>query len=79
MLKEISITSVERAFILTQYAYKLRNFIFNISLNDPVFEISAGPLTLTGKIWVSPASFPSLSYINFGKIVLRSGKFQILL
>ena len=29
-------------------------------------------------IWVGPASFPSLSYINFGKIVLQSGKFQIL-
>ena len=29
-------------------------------------------------IWVGPASFPSLSYINFGKIVLRSGKFQTL-
>ena len=43
-----------------------------------VFKISAGPRTLTGKIWVGPASFPSLSYINFGKIVLRSGKFQIL-
>ena len=43
-----------------------------------VFEISAGPRTLTGKIWVGPASFPFLPYINFGKIVLRSGKFQIL-
>ena len=45
-----------------------------------VFKISAGPRTLTGKIWVGPASFPSLSYIpvNFGEIVLRSGKFQIL-
>ena len=42
-----------------------------------VFKISAGPRTLTGKIWVGPASSP-LSYINFGKIVLRSGKFQIL-
>ena len=44
----------------------------------PVFKISAGPRTLTGKIWVGPASFPFLSYINFRKIVLRSGKFQIL-
>ena len=43
-----------------------------------VFKISARPRTLTGKIWVGPASFPSLSYINFDKIVLRSGKFQIL-
>ena len=43
-----------------------------------VFKISAGPRTLTGKIWVGLASFPSLSYINIGKIVLRSGKFQIL-
>ena len=34
------------------------------------------PVTLTGKIWVSLASFPSLSYINFGKIVLRSGNFR---
>ena len=44
----------------------------------PVFKISAGPRTLTDKICVGPASFPSLSYINFAKIVLRSGKFQIL-
>ena len=43
-----------------------------------VFKISAGPWTLTGKIWVGPASFPSVSYMNFGKIVLRSAKFQIL-
>ena len=43
-----------------------------------VFKIHAGPPTLTGKNGVSPASFPSLPYINFGKIVLRSGKFQIL-
>ena len=45
---------------------------------DSVFKISAGPRTLTSKIWIGLASFPSLSYINFGKIVLRSGKFQIL-
>ena len=45
---------------------------------SPVFKISAEPLTLTGKIWVGPASFPSLSHTNFGKIVLRSSKFQIL-
>ena len=44
----------------------------------PVFKVSAGPWTLTGKIWVRPASFPSLPYMNFGKIVLWSGKFQIL-
>ena len=43
-----------------------------------VFKTSAGPRTLPSKIWVSPASFPSLSYINFGKIVLQSCKFQIL-
>ena len=43
-----------------------------------VFKISAGPRTLTGKICVGPASFSSLSYINFPKIVLWSGKFQIL-
>ena len=43
-----------------------------------VFKISAGPGTLKGKIWVGPAIFPSLSYINFDKIVLRPGKFQIL-
>ena len=43
-----------------------------------VFKISARPLTLTGKTWVALASFPALPYINFGKIVLRSGKFQIL-
>ena len=44
----------------------------------PVFKISARPQTLTGKIWVGPASFPSLLYINFGKIALWSGKFEIL-
>ena len=44
---------------------------------DTVFKISVGPRTLTSKIWVGPASFPSLSYMNFGKIVLRSGKFEI--
>ena len=43
-----------------------------------VFKICARPPTLTGKNGVSPASFPSLPYINFGKIVLRSGKLQIL-
>ena len=43
-----------------------------------VFKIGARPWTLAGKIWVSLASFPSLSYINFGKIVLQSSKFQIL-
>ena len=32
-----------------------------------VFKISAGPRTLTGKIWVGPASIPSLSYINIYK------------
>ena len=36
-----------------------------------VFKISAGPRTLTVKIWVGLASFPSLSYTNFGKIMLR--------
>ena len=46
-------------------------------LNDTVFKISAGLQTLTGKTWVGPASFPSLPYI-LGKIVLWSGKFQIL-
>ena len=43
-----------------------------------VIKISAGPQTLTGKIWVGLASFPSLSCINFGKIMLWSGNFQIL-
>ena len=51
---------------------------WNLNKNLSVFKISAGQQTLTGKIWVCPASYPSLSYINFGKIVLRSGKFQIL-
>ena len=54
------------------------NFLSKSLYIYTVFKISAGPRTLTGKIWVGPASFPSLSYINFGKIVLRSGKFQIL-
>ena len=44
-----------------------------------VFKISAGPRTLTSKTRVCPTGFPSLPYINFGKIVLRYGKFQILL
>ena len=43
-----------------------------------VFKISVGQWTLTGKIWVNLASFPSLSYVNFGKIVLQSSKFHIL-
>ena len=43
-----------------------------------VFKISARPRTLTCKIWVGPASFPSSSCINFGKIVLWSSKFQTL-
>ena len=55
--------------------YATSSFVYHFI---PVFKISAGPRTLTGKIWVGPASFPSLSYINFRKIVLRSGKFQIL-
>ena len=38
-------------------------------------EKSAGPQILTGKIWVGASSFPSLSYMNLHKIVLRSGKF----
>ena len=42
-------------------------------LECSVFKISAGLRTLTSKIWVGPASFPSLSYISFCKIVLRSG------
>ena len=37
------------------------------ALTLAVFKISAGPRTLTGKIWVGPASFPSLSYINIYK------------
>ena len=52
--------------------------LFALLKSFSVFKISAGPRTLTGKIWVGPASFPSLSYIHFCKIVLRSGKFQIL-
>ena len=47
-------------------------------LNTAVFKISARPWTLTSKIRVGLASFPSLSYINFGKIVLWSGKFETL-
>ena len=43
-----------------------------------IFKKSARLRTLTSKIWVCPASFPSLSYTNFGKIVLWSSKFQIL-
>ena len=43
-----------------------------------VFKISPRPQTLTGKIWVGPTSFLSLSYINFGTIVFWSGKFHTL-
>ena len=39
----------------------------HMQCTKPVFKISAGPWTLTGKIWVGPASFPSLSYINIYK------------
>ena len=49
-----------------------------IWIGIPAFKISAGPQTLTDKISLAPASFPSLSYINFGKIMLWSSKFQIL-
>ena len=52
---------------------QLRRFFWFCSLQK-----NARLRTLNDKIWVCPASFPSLSYINFGKIVLRSGKFQIL-
>ena len=54
------------------------SFLHNVMIQVAVFKISVGQLTLTGKIWICPTSFPSLSYINFGKIVLRSGEFQIL-
>ena len=51
--------------------------IWNLTTST-VFKITTGPRTLTGKIWVGPASSTSLSYINFGKIVFQSGKFKIL-
>ena len=35
--------------------------------NDNHISLQNKCLTLKGKIWVGPASFPSLSYINFGK------------
>ena len=35
-----------------------------------------GPQTLTGKIWVGPASSPSLSYINFGKLCFGPSSFR---
>ena len=62
-----------------------REFIFNSSIC--MYSISLeGTLTVktpiygapNPKIWVGPESFSSSSYINFGKIVLRSDKFQIL-
>ena len=43
-----------------------KNCLGSLSYFNPlksVFKISAAPQTLTGKIWVSPASFPSLTYI----------------
>ena len=43
-----------------------------------VFKRSAGLRTLNHKTGVSPAHFPSLPYINFGKILLQSSIFQIL-
>ena len=52
--------------------------IGKIIKSEAVFKISAGPQALDCKTGVSLASFPSLLYINFGKIVLRSSKFQIL-
>ena len=54
------------------------SFLHNVMTQVAVFKKSAGQRTLTGKIFVCPTSSPSLSYINFDKIVLRSGKFQIL-
>ena len=54
------------------------DILFTIGLGNAVFKISAGPQTLTGKNGFGPAGFPSLPYIKFGKIVLQSGKFQVL-
>ena len=55
------------------------NLIIMITGNlRTVFKISAGPRTLTAKTGIGPASFPSIPYINLGKIVLLSGKFHIL-
>ena len=65
----------------TKSTFDLDNItLFSIKFQSTVFKISDGPRTLTGKIWVGPASFPSLRYmyINFGKIMLRSGMFHIL-
>ena len=47
------------------WCHQVITSLFHIS--NAVFKISAGPRTLTGKIWVGPASFPSLSYINIYK------------
>ena len=68
------------SFLRQTLTYKLLSSYRYMVISDihTVFKISVWPQTLMGKIWVSPASFPFLSYINFGKIVLRSSKFQIL-
>ena len=73
--------SMWRKYIKCKYVFmfSLKNLARKgLTLQRTVFKISAGLQTLTSKIWVGPTSFPSLSYINFGKIVLQSGKFQIL-
>ena len=75
---EINSFGADPMSVLILYIYTTQ-FYSNLVITVPaVFEISAAPWTLTGKTWVGQASFPSLPYINFGKIVLRSSKFQIL-
>ena len=88
-MSSTNLTMHHEAILDTNYS-NIKYIFTNVAINNvkykflmhhldiTVFKISAGPRTLTSKIWVGPASFPSLSYITFGKIVLRSGKFQIL-
>ena len=63
---------------LPQYHVGTHHITTNSILQPQSFKISARPRNRDSKILVGLASFPSLSYINFGKIVHRSGKFQIL-
>ena len=70
-------------FIMAYWHQMLSKILVNIGsghdfLTSLQNKYQTGQQTLTGKIWVGLVSFPSLSYINFGKIVLQSSKFQIL-
>ena len=71
-------TDVTRGFNQNTLLWNVLEPHYDMNLANSVFKMRTRPQTLTGKIWVGLARFPSLSYMDFGKIVLRSGKFQIL-